>query len=117
MKGRTDADRREFQDIRPRRMRSKTLGIPRPTRGATPSRSCGRCGLTAAAMLPWGGLQVGICASCQAKLDGPEPTTLWCAFNEVHPRELQAQVPDASIMIEDRLMHAVEGPPQHRSLA
>ena len=32
MKGRTDADRREFQDIRPRRMRFKTLGIPRPTR-------------------------------------------------------------------------------------
>ena len=52
MQGRTDADRREFQWIRPRRMRFKTLGIPRPTRGATPSRSCGQ---PTAAMLPWGG--------------------------------------------------------------
>ena len=52
MKRRTDADRREFQDIRPRRVRFKAFGIPRPTQGATPSRSCGQ---PTAAMLPWGG--------------------------------------------------------------
>ena len=72
-------------------------------------RSCGRCSQPAAAMLPWAGLQVAICASCQAKLDGPEAQTPWCAFNEVHPSELQAQVP-AGIMIEARLLPAKETP-------
>ena len=73
-------------------------------------RTCGRCGGLAAAMLPWGGQQVAICATCQAKLDGPEPTTPWCAFNEVHPRELQHQVRAAGMMIEARLMPVVETP-------
>ena len=80
-------------------------------------RSCGRCGQPAAAMLPWGGLQVAICASCQAKLDGPEPPTPWCAFNEVHPQELRDQVLTAGVLIEARLLPAVEIPPQRRSLA
>ena len=80
-------------------------------------RSCGRCGQPAAAMLPWGGLQVAICATCQEKLDGPEATTPWCAFNEVHPRELRDQVPIAGVLVEARLMPAVELPPQRRSLA
>lgn len=73
-------------------------------------RSCGRCGQPAAAMLPWSGHQIPICGSCQAKLDGPESQTPWCAFNEVHPRELQAQVPAAGIMIEARLLPATETP-------
>ena len=71
-------------------------------------RTCGRCGGLAAAMLSWGGQQVAICATCKAKLDGPDPTTPWCAFNEVHPRELQHQVPAAGMMIEARLMPVVE---------
>ncbi len=44
-------------------------------------------------------------------------TTPWCAFNEVHPLEFQSQVPAAGVLIEARLMPAVEGPPQRRSLA
>ena len=80
-------------------------------------RSCGRCGQPAAAMLPWGGQQVAICASCQAKLDGPEATTPWCAFNEVHPFEFKSQVSAAGVLVEARLMPAVELPPQRRSLA
>ena len=73
-------------------------------------RSCGRCGQPAAAMLPWSGHQVPICASCQAKLDGPEAQTPWCAFNEVHPRELRNQVPTAGVLIEARLLPATETP-------
>ena len=80
-------------------------------------RSCGRCGQPAAAMLPWGGQQVAICASCHAKLDGPPPPTPWCAFNEVHPLEFQSQVPAAGVLVEARLIPAVEIPPQRRSLA
>ena len=53
---------------------------------------------------------MAICAICQAKLDGLEATTPWCAFNQVHPRELQAQVPTARIMIEARLLPATETP-------
>ena len=72
-------------------------------------------------MLPWGGLQVAICATCQAKLNGPEATTPWCAFNEVHPMELRDHVPDAGVRVEARLMPApvaelLETPPRHRSL-
>ena len=81
-------------------------------------RSCGRCGQPAAAMLSWGGLQVAICATCQAKLDGPEAPVPWCAFNEVHPLELQPQVPPTGIMIEARLLPATETPAAgRRSLA
>ena len=111
LKGRTDADRREYQEIRPRRMRFKTLGIPRPTRGH-PSRSCGHCGQPAAAMLTWGGRQIPICGSCQAKLDGPEMIPPWCAFNEVHPKELREQVPTAGILVEARLLPIVDVPSQ-----
>ena len=57
-------------------------------------------------MLPWGGLQVAICATCQAKLDGPEAPPPWCAFNEVHPRELRDQVPAAGILVEARRLPA-----------
>ena len=41
----------------------------------------------------------------------------WCAFNEVHPLELRHQAPPAGVLVEARLMPAVELPPQHRSLA
>ena len=61
-------------------------------------RTCGHCGQPAAAMLPWGGQQVAICRSCQEKLDGPEATTPWCAFDEVHSRELRDHVPIAGIL-------------------
>ena len=88
--------------------RSQRAELQRTRRLA--KRTCGRCGGLAAAMLPWGGQQVAICATCQAKLDGPEPTTPWCAFNEVHPRELQHQVPAAGMMIEARLVPVVETP-------
>ena len=80
-------------------------------------RSCGNCGQPAEAMLPWGGLQVAICATCQARLNGPEPRTPWCAFNEIYPMDLRDQVPTAGVRIEARLMPAVELPPQRRSLA
>ena len=59
----------------------------------------------------------GDCATCQAKLDGPEATTPWCAFNEVHPRELLDQTPTAGVLIDARLLPAVEIPPQRGSLA
>ena len=80
-------------------------------------RSCGNCGQPAEAMLPWGGLQVAICATCQARLNGPEPRTPLCAFNEIYPMDLRDQVPTAGVRIEARLMPAVELPPQRRSLA
>ena len=80
-------------------------------------RTCGRCGQPAVTMLPWGGQQVAICAICQAKLDGPEPTSPWCAFNEVHPLELQSQVPTAGVLVEARLLPPVEPPARRRSLA
>ena len=80
--------------------------------------SCGRCGQPAWAMLPRGGLQVVICTTCQAKLDGPESQAPWCAFNEVHPQELRDQVPAAGVLIEARRLPGVEiPPPQRRSLA
>ena len=44
LQGRTDADRRGFQEIRPCRMCFKAFGIPRPTREPPPLRSCGRGG-------------------------------------------------------------------------
>ena len=88
--------------------RSQRAELQRTRRLA--KRSCGRCGQAAAAMLPWGGLQVAICGTCQAKLDGPEAQAPWCAFNEVHPRELQAQVPTAGMIIEARLLPVVETP-------
>ena len=43
--------------------------------------------------------------------------TPWCAFNEVHSLEFQSQVPAAGVLMEARLMPAVEVPPQRRSLA
>ena len=114
MKGRTDADRREFQEIRPRRMRFKTLGIPRPTRELPPREAAvsppRRC-------CPGAGCRWPICGRCQAKLDGTEATTPWFAFNEGHPLEIQHQVPAAGVLIEARLMLIVEVPPQRRSLA
>ena len=94
--------------------RSQRAELQRTRRLA--KRSCGNCGQPAEAMLPWGGLQVAICATCQARLNGPEPTTHWCAFNEIYPMDLRDQVPSAGVRIEARLMHAVEVPPR-RSLA
>ena len=95
--------------------RSQRAELQRTRRLA--KRSCGNCGQPAEAMLPWGGLQVAICATCQARLNRPEPRTPWCAFNEIYPMDLRDQVPTAGVRIEARLMPAVELPPQRRSLA
>ena len=88
--------------------RSQRAELQRTRRLA--KRSCGNCGQPAEAMLPWGGLQVAICATCQARLNGPEPRTPWCAFNEIYPMDLRDQVPTAGVLIEARLMPAVELP-------
>ena len=66
-------------------------------------------------MLPAPGLQVAICGTCQAKLDGPEPPPL-CAFNGVHPLEFRPLVPSVGVLVEARLLPAVEIPPQRRFL-
>ena len=95
--------------------RSQRAELQRTRRLA--KRSCGNCGQPAEAMLPWGGLQISICGSCQKKLDRPEATTSWCAFNEIYPMDLRDQVPIAGVRIEARLMPAVELPPQRRPLA
>ena len=95
--------------------RSQRAELQRTRRLA--KRSCGNCGQPAEAMLPWGGLQISICGSCQKKLDRPEARTPWCAFNEVHPLEFQSRLPAAGVLIEARLMPAAELPPQRRSLA
>ena len=95
--------------------RSQRAELQRTRRLA--KRSCGNCGQPAEAMLTWGGQQISICGSCQKKLDRPEATTPWCAFNEVHPLEFQSRTPAAGVLIEARLLPAVELPPQPRSLA
>ena len=77
-------------------------------------RTCGYCDRPAETMLPWSGQQIPICGSCQAKLDGPEAQPVWCAFNEIHPRELQAQAPVDGIMIEARLLPMAETPAAER---
>ena len=61
-------------------------------------------------MLPAPGLQVAICGTCQVKLDGPEPPPPLCAFNEVHPLEFRPLVPPAGVLVEARLLPAVEIP-------
>ena len=52
---------------------------------------------------------------------GPEPlcakTPPLCAFNEVHPLEFRPLVPPAGVLVEARLLPAVEIPPQRRFLA
>ena len=68
-------------------------------------------------MLPWGSQQIPICESCHAKLDWTETQAPWCAFNEVHPRELQPHVPPAGVLVETRLLPAVESPVPRRSMA
>ena len=80
-------------------------------------RTCGQCGQPAEAMLTWGSQKISICGSCQKKLDGPEMITPWCAFNEVHPLEVQPQVPAVGVLIEARLMPPVDLPARRRSLA
>lgn len=72
------------------------------------NRSCGYCGDPAEAMLSWGNQQVPICTPCQRKLKAPAAPTPWCAFNEVHPRELRPQATPMAIMVEARLLPAPE---------
>ena len=79
-------------------------------------RTCGQCGEPAAAMAPWAGQQIPICGTCQAKLDGPTTPEPWCAFNELHTIELRPQVPSAGLLVEARLLPAVEPRTPHRSL-
>ena len=74
-------------------------------------------GTTRGRMLPAPGLQVAICGTCQAKLDGPEPPPPLCAFNGVHPLESRPLVLPAGVLVEARLLPAVELPPQRRFLA
>ena len=64
---------------------------PSGASGARPRRRrpTVRCRTKRERMLPAPGLQVAICGTCQAKLDGPEPPPPLCAFNEVHPLEFR----------------------------
>ena len=48
---------------------------------------------------------------------GPEPPPPLCAFNEVHPLEFRPLVPPAGVLVEARLLPAVELPPQRWSPA
>ena len=48
---------------------------------------------------------------------GPEPPPPLCAFNEVHPLVFRPLMPPAGVLVEARLLPAVEIPPQRRFLA
>ena len=87
---------------------------------ATPSRSCGRRGQPAAAMLNWGGHRSRSAGAAKQSWRGRSTTTLWCAFNDVHLLEGRPQVPHAGVLVEARLIPVpkpAELPPRRSSLA
>ena len=70
-------------------------------------RVCGYCDEPAAAMIPWGRQQIAICSDCNAKLARATPVP-YCAFHDVDPTELLPQRRPAGLMLEARLLPAVE---------
>ena len=70
------------------------------------NRSCGHCGEPAQEMKPWGRQRVPICGSCQLKLEKLAAPVPFCAFDEVHPRELRPQTSLEAVMVEARLLPA-----------
>ena len=72
------------------------------------SRSCGHCGKLAQEMKPWGKQWVPICSPCQVKLETPARPTPFCAFDEVHPRDLRPQTSLEGVVVEARLLPAPE---------
>ena len=71
-------------------------------------RSCGSCGEPADTMLPWGNQQVPICSPCQMKLETPATPAAFCAFDEVHPKDLRPQTSLEAVVVEARLLPAPE---------
>ena len=76
-------------------------------------RVCGYCDEPAAAMLPWGRQQIAICSDCNAKLARATPVP-YCAFHDVDPTDLLPQRRLAGLMLEARLLPAVEAAPELR---
>ena len=72
------------------------------------SRSCGHCGKPAQEMKPWGKQWVPICNQCQLKLETPATPTPFCAFDEVHPRELRPQTTLEAVVVEAKLLPVTE---------
>ena len=77
-------------------------------------RACGYCDEPAAAMLPWGRQKIAICTDCNAKLAGATPPVPYCAFYDVDPTDLLPQRRLAGLMLEARLLPAVEAAPAPR---
>ena len=71
-------------------------------------RNCGYCDEPADAMLAWRKRQVAICTPCQVKLETPTAPAPFCAFEEVHPKELRSQTMLEAVLVEARLLPAPE---------
>ena len=71
------------------------------------SRNCGYCGEEpAAAMVAWGKRQAAICGDCLAKLQGQTVPAPFCAFDEVHPKDLRPQKALEAVVVEAKLLPA-----------
>ena len=77
-------------------------------------RTCGYCDEPAATMLSWGRQQIPICSDCNAKLARATPPVPHCAFYDVDPTDLLPQRRLAGLMLEARLLPAVEAAPAPR---
>ena len=77
-------------------------------------RTCGYCDEPAATMLSWGRQRVPICGDCNAKLAKATPPVPYCAFYDVDPTDLLPQRRLAGLMLEARLLPAVEAAPAPR---
>ena len=86
--------------------RSQRAEQQRTRRLAT--RTCGHCGEPAHAMMPWGKQHVAICSPCQLKLEMPATPEAFCAFDEVHPKDLRPQTSLEAVVVEARLLPASE---------
>ena len=77
-------------------------------------RTCGYCDEPAATMLSWGRQRIPICSDCNAKLARKTPPEAYCAFHDVDPTDLLPQRRLAGLMLEARLLPAVEAAPAPR---
>ena len=77
-------------------------------------RTCGYCNEPAAAMLSWDRQRIPICSDCNAKLARATPPVPYCAFYDVDPTDLLPQRRLAGLMLEARLLPAVEAAPVPR---
>ena len=77
-------------------------------------RTCGYCDEPAATMLSWGRQRIPICSDCNAKLARATPPVPYCAFYDVDPTDLLPQRRLAGLMLEARLLPAVEAAPAPR---